>query len=138
MEQNGLLNPIDTNHLFALQYVYLPRINRSLQIFCDGWNNYGLRSEHHQTPLQLFTAGVINQKMFASDGVHNISSYGVVEDGLVPAAGTADEEEGVHVPPLNVTLTDAQSTYLLNTVNPLADNDAYGMDLYQQTLDIIL
>ena len=75
--------------------------------------------------------------MFACDDVHNFYSYGVVEDGLVPAAGTADEE-GVHVPPLNVTLTDAQSTYLLNTVNPLADSDAYGMDLYQQTLDIIV
>lgn len=139
MEQNGFLNPIDTNHLFALQYVYLPRINQSLEIFCEGWNNHGLRSEHHQTPLQLFTAGVINQELYAyaSDDVHDFSSYGVVEDGLAPAAGTVDEEEGVHVPPLNVTLTDAQSTYLLNAVNPLADSDAYGMDLYQQTLDII-
>ena len=61
MEQNGLLNPIDTNHLFALQYVYLPRINQSLEVFCDGWNNHRLRSEHHQTPLQLFTAGVIDK-----------------------------------------------------------------------------
>ena len=135
MEQNGLLNPIDTNHLFALQYVYLPRINQSLEVFCDGWNNHRLRSEHHQTPLQLFTAGVINQAMFASDDIHDFSSYGIVEDGLVAATGTADEE-GVHVPQL--TLTDAQTTYLLSTVNPLADSDTYGMDLYQQTLDIIL
>ena len=138
MEQNGLLNPTDTNHLFALQYVYLPRFNQSLEVFCDGWNNHRLRSEHHQTPLQLFTAGVINQAIFASNEVHNVSSYGIVEDSLVAATGTADEEEGVHVPPLNVTLTGAQTTYLPSTVNPIADSDTYGMELYQQTLDIIL
>ena len=60
-------------------YVYLPRINQSLEIFCDGWNNHGLRSEHHQTPLQLFTAGVINLGSFDSDNIHNLSSYGVEE-----------------------------------------------------------
>ena len=54
------------------------------------------------------------------------------------ATGTADEEEGVHVPPLNVTLTDAQTTYLLSTFNPIADSDTHGMELYQQTLVIIL
>ena len=66
--------------------------------------------------------------MFGSDDILDFSSYGIVEDGLVAATGTADEE-GEHVPPLNVTLTDAQATYLLSTVNPLADSDTYGMDL---------
>ena len=91
MEQNGSLNPLDAYHLFALHYVYLPRINQSLEIFCDGWNNHGVRSEHHQTPLQLFTAGVINLGSSDSDDIHNLSSYGVEEAGLVPA--TDDEEQ---------------------------------------------
>ena len=41
---------------------------------------------------------------------------------------TADEEQGVHILPLNVTLTDTQLGHLLNTVDPLANSDSYGMD----------
>ena len=30
MEEVGLLNPTDECHLFCLQYIYMPRINRHL------------------------------------------------------------------------------------------------------------
>ena len=33
MEQNDLLNPLDELHLWALHYVFIPRINQSLQEF---------------------------------------------------------------------------------------------------------
>ena len=33
LEENDLLNPLDEEDLFALHYVYLPRVNRSLQVF---------------------------------------------------------------------------------------------------------
>ena len=31
LEQNNLLNPITEEHLFAIHYVFLPRINRALK-----------------------------------------------------------------------------------------------------------
>ena len=33
MESENILNPIDDIHLFCLHYVYVPRINESLDAF---------------------------------------------------------------------------------------------------------
>ena len=43
MEDSGVLNPIDEADLFALHYVYIPRINACIKQFIDAWN-------HHTTP----------------------------------------------------------------------------------------
>ena len=56
MEHHDLLNPVDTVHLFALHYIFLPRINRALDSFMDAWNNHGV---HGKTPNQIFTEGVL-------------------------------------------------------------------------------
>lgn len=53
------LNPLVSQHLYALHYVYLPRINLALIHFVNAWNNHGLRTERGQTPNQLFTAGAL-------------------------------------------------------------------------------
>ena len=53
LEQNNLLDPINEKHLYALHYVFIPRINRSLQQFHLMWNNHGLRTEQGKTPNQI-------------------------------------------------------------------------------------
>ena len=50
LEHGGLLNPLSDVRLFALHYVYLARINRSLAAFKDGWNMHSLRTENHHSP----------------------------------------------------------------------------------------
>lgn len=57
-ESINLLDPLNELHLFSLQYVYIPRINRHLQEWKNGWNNHRLRTEHNYTPLQLYTMGL--------------------------------------------------------------------------------
>jgi hypothetical protein len=140
LEQTGLLNPLNNHHLFALHYVYLPRINQSLDIFCDGWNNHRLRSEHHWTPLQLFTAGVIEQESTETEDAEmdldQLLDYGVEEAGIAPARDD-EHDEGVPVPSVNISLTESQLENLRNTVDPLAESDSYGIDLYRQTLTFI-
>ena len=59
MEDMGLLNVDDEFHLFCLHYVFLHRINSSLQKFCSAWNNRSLSSEFCLSPLQLWTAGLL-------------------------------------------------------------------------------
>ena len=56
LEGYGLLNSLDELELFALHFVYLPRINASLQEFLSQWNHHGLRTVHHQSPLALWHA----------------------------------------------------------------------------------
>jgi len=58
MEQHDLLNPLNEKHLFALHYIFLPQINRSLIQFVDSWNHHPIRA-HHKSPHQLFTSGLL-------------------------------------------------------------------------------
>lgn len=63
LEHQGSLDINNQNHMWALHYVFLPRINRELQAFVAQWNNHGLRTEHYQTPVQLFVGRSLCNKM---------------------------------------------------------------------------
>ena len=43
--------------MFAIQYVYLPRINKHLSVFAEGWDSHHLRTESNMTPNQLWIYG---------------------------------------------------------------------------------
>ena len=58
LENEGFLDMDDEIHLFCLHYVFLKRINRSLQVFKEGWNNHPLSSENNLSPLQLWIGGL--------------------------------------------------------------------------------
>lgn len=60
MEHCNLLDPSNETHLFALHYVYIPRINRHLQMFSSGHNNSPIRTEHNSTPYQLWVRGLLD------------------------------------------------------------------------------
>ena len=59
LEHQNQLNPDSDIHRYALHYVYLPRINRSLKVFQECWKYHGVRTEHNMSPHQLFTAGAL-------------------------------------------------------------------------------
>ena len=44
-------------HLFALHYIFLPRINNSRQQFISMWNNHPLGTERNLSPTQLWITG---------------------------------------------------------------------------------
>lgn len=58
MEEEGVLDPDNSVHLFCLHYVYLPRINASIAAFTEAWNQHPMQSEHGLSPLQLWIAGI--------------------------------------------------------------------------------
>ena len=47
LKHQCLLDHLNELHLCALAYVHLPHINRSLDVFCEGSNNHGIRTMHH-------------------------------------------------------------------------------------------
>lgn len=49
MESNNILDPLNEVHMYALHYVYLPRIQRSIEEFTLQWNNHPLSSEHNKS-----------------------------------------------------------------------------------------
>lgn len=58
MEYAGLLDVVNEVDLFALHHVFLPVLNYRIQQFQDSYIHHKLRTEHNQTPIQLWTRGV--------------------------------------------------------------------------------
>ena len=140
MEHHNLLNPVNDLHIYALHYVYIPRINRSLEQFKVSWNNHGIRTERGRTPNQLFTEGALrlrNSGQVAVDFCDNLDElYGVdFEEDIIPHNGPGDD--GVVIPVNRLNLTDEQVEELKANIDPLADSDDHGLDIFQQTLDFL-
>ena len=58
MESFGILEPSNERHLFALHYVFLPRINRNLQMFQEAFIRAPLSTEMGYSPTQLWIHGL--------------------------------------------------------------------------------
>ncbi|CAH3195554.1 unnamed protein product, partial [Porites evermanni] len=75
MEQCGILDPSNELHLFALQFAYVPRINRNLQIFADGHNRAPISTEHGKSPWQLWISGAVTASNRGIDDFWNQVSF---------------------------------------------------------------
>ena len=104
LENSGLLDPLNEVHLFALHYIYQPRINRSIEEFILQWNHHGLSSERCQTPLQLMLEGLYDcLAQGDSSCTHVISDvYGI--DYLAPMP-KLQTKNNVQVPLSAITLS---------------------------------
>lgn len=137
LEEHNLLEPLDEEQLYALHYVYLPRINGSLNEFRGAWNHHRIRTAQHKSPKQLFTAGLLllqHSQLSAMDYFDSVDdSYGVDDDGLEP-----DDNEGtVVVPRLNYRLQASDLQMLKQRVDPLGVSSNYGIELYEETLSFL-
>ena len=139
LESQGMLEHTNAVCLYALEYVYLPRINRALDCFVQGWNSHSIRTAQHLSPQQLFTQGVLRLQhsgLVALDFMDNVndSYYGVDTDGPIPP----DDNEGtVRVPENNLHFSDEVLSQLRASVDPLAESSNHGIELYEQALSIL-
>ena len=136
MEQQDILDPLNLLSLWALHFVYLPRINRSLTEFIHSWNNHSIRSASHKTPQQLYTAECLllqNSNIEALDYVEAVDSNYGIDPGTVATPDTGS----VVVPENPIKFSDTDIQALKLAVNPLGVSENFGIDLYEQTLQII-
>ena len=59
MEECGVLDPANPIHLFILHYVYVPRINRHLNIWKGGYIHHRIRTASSRSPMQLYILGLL-------------------------------------------------------------------------------
>ncbi|CAB3995673.1 Retrovirus-related Pol poly [Paramuricea clavata] len=140
LEDNQLLDPLNELHLFALHYIYIPRINKCLQEFKSQWKNHPLSSERNRTPLQLFTSGVIENQQSGYSGVQSIFDAGYTPNyGFDPSGplSVEDDDYQVVVPETNIQLSSEQMTNLANQCNPLQEDGTNGQNTYLQCLAIL-
>ncbi|KAH3781136.1 hypothetical protein DPMN_158961 [Dreissena polymorpha] len=59
MEDEGLLNPLDAQHIYALHHVFFDKINEKLFIWQNAWASHRMRTVR-SSPRQLFISGCAN------------------------------------------------------------------------------
>ena len=135
MEDENILDPLNEVHMFALHYIFIPRINRSLQEFIGQWQNHPISTERNMSPLQLFTAGILENMHSGHSGVESVLNpeelhyYGFDPEGPFPI----EEDYEVTVPRV-LTLTENQESHLLVNCDPQAGD---GRDAYVLCLNIL-
>ena len=74
MEDQSYLDPSSEIDLFCLHYVFVPRINRHLDMWKEGWVRHKLSSAHEQTPMQLYIRGLMtNFNSFEEQELDNMN-----------------------------------------------------------------
>ena len=106
-------------HMFCLHYLFLPRINESLQEFRNSWNNHGLSTERYKSPLSI-----LYSESASNGGVQWIAEdmKSIVEEVLSTA--TDYELRQVHCFPKFCPLNDSQSIIFCAHVQPFTLKDA--------------
>ena len=139
LENQNLLDPDNETHLFCLHRVFLPKINHTLQEFKSQYNHHPMRSEHNQSPYQIFIAGVIANQHGDYTGVRNLLdgnidplSYGV--EGGGPSANPT-EEGVVQFEAPTLPLTPEQEAELNR--NMISTTEEYGIDQYINGLELL-
>lgn len=134
LEDSGLLDPLVDLHIFALHYVYIPRINAALKEFKEQWNHHGLRTERSLSPLQLYTEGLL-RNVNSGHPTDIGNDFGVDPEGPFPID---NEDYQVAVPEINIQISDAQRAYLFNHCNPLQDDGNAGKNIFVNCKELLL
>ena len=136
LETLDLLQPTNEIHLYCLHYVYLHRINASLQGFQEAWNHHRIRTEHNQTPHQLFTVGSLrlhSSGLVAVDFFEDVGEeYGIHEDGIIP--GVYDR---VEIPENRLQLREDHLELLQQNVDRFSQSQNYAIEIYEETVAFI-
>ena len=97
------MEPDNELHLFALHYVYLPRINSMIEEFKISWKNHSLRTEKNCTPLQLWTEGFyrLSTTLSETNLIDCTENAGIDYDGQTPELETSNN---VQIPGVDISL----------------------------------
>ena len=75
LEDNGFLSPTNDVDLFALHYVFMPRINQHLETFSQAYSRHRVRTEGNHSPIQLWLQGMLTTTdETAASGVYDFEN----------------------------------------------------------------
>lgn len=133
LEDSCLLDSNSECNLFALHYIYLPRINASLEQFVEQWNFHGIRTAGYQSPMALWHAGIMHS--MDDEVLCEPESYGIDFESTV---SEIDSDCSVVVPQNKIELTEHEMAVLREHVpDPLYDDGNSGVELFMKVCDVI-
>ncbi|XP_049333345.1 uncharacterized protein LOC111188803 [Astyanax mexicanus] len=93
LENEGKLDSSNEMHMWALHFVYLPRINRDLRLFINQWNHHKLRTAH-MSPHQIFVQACLSQHLQHHTGIQGLFGADEQPEAEGGEAGAAAAEGG--------------------------------------------
>ncbi|XP_014673007.1 PREDICTED: uncharacterized protein LOC106813386 [Priapulus caudatus] len=141
LEDHGILDLSSNIHLFALHYVFVQRIQQDLSRWAAAHNNHGLRTEHHQTPMQLWMSGIIQQSQSSSTAIRNALSFNIDAE-VVREHHSLDWEEqstrlNVPISHIHDPLPEERLIEMSQQINVMAECEDYGLGFYGRVVQFI-
>lgn len=136
MEQQQILDASNNLHVFALHFIYMPRIQRLLDRFVARFNVHSISTERNRTPRQLWASGCL--RMFHAptfDILDDPHMYG--DDPDAPPPDPDNEAVGVEIDPVNITFQEEVLAVMRQQFDPLFDDGNYGINLFLQVVEYL-
>ncbi|XP_014677213.1 PREDICTED: uncharacterized protein LOC106817080 [Priapulus caudatus] len=143
-EANHVLDPNSDEQMFALHYVYLPRIQKSLDDFTAMWNHHTLRTAK-SSPLQLFVQRSLELQHSANTAMRDMFRQTEEPDNDANGESANSEPENednltiVNIPETIMPITADHYQLLQSRINPLPEANEIdkGLNKYFEVLDLI-
>ena len=132
----GLLDMNDSLHTHALSFVFLPRINRHLKLFADGWNEHPLRTQGNMAPIQKWIHG---SALYDPESDEIAPDFGIDWNGPMPSRrySGCEGNEGVQIPEIQIHLTEAEEQFLISSIDPLGPSENFGCDIFLKAVQVL-
>ncbi|KAK9976743.1 hypothetical protein ABG768_021946 [Culter alburnus] len=134
LESDGIIDCANELHMWALHHVYIPRINRDLEVFREQWNNHGLRTAGYHTPYQMFVRGCLQRQTSSLTAMTEIFGGTPAQDGAIPAV---DWQEVVTVPANQFSPTQTQMQQLQDVDILAGPVGSPAIDALQTVINIL-
>ena len=145
MEEEGILDRNSIIDLFALHYIYQPRIQASLDEFKEGWNHHPVSTEKHSTLYEILVMGIMDSRYesrrrvlfyLKSNGM-NVNEFGIDPDMAFNNSIENDEEHIQAQRKFDCKIDEILE--LLKKLFPeLVDDGNHGIDSFCQVRDELL
>ena len=130
LESSGLFNPDIEGRVYALHFIFIPRINRALREFTNQWNCHPVSTAESFSPEQLFISGIFTNGYSPSSEAVNFDLFGSGVDDEPDAPQLMEQNDyEITVPEIDIVLRDELTEFLRN-IDPLRDDGNHGVTLY--------
>lgn len=133
---SGSLDIDSEQHMWALHYTFLPRLNRALEVFRRQWNDHGLRTEGHRTPNQIFVSATLancNTNLTAMQDIVSGRQLGETSASAADLPPLPNISQ-VDVPAVRCPLSDQRLQLLQAHVDPTQEDNTLGFNTFLQVL----
>lgn len=139
LEDSGNLNIEDPTNMFALHFVFLPRLNKALHEYQETFNHHGIRTANSWSPYQMWMNGMLHDDNPLSHGGLDEDPDDLVFYGHYPQGPSPfdDSDNNVTISPIEIHKQDEVLQILQQEIDPLKPSTDMGIDIYIDALDLV-